>query len=42
VIGKINIIIHKHAVMRGKNKDQCIGCLKCVQVCPFGAFSKTD
>jgi 2-oxoglutarate ferredoxin oxidoreductase subunit delta len=42
VIGKVNIIIHKHAVIRDKNKDKCIGCLKCIQICPFGAISKID
>ncbi|MDR1895640.1 MAG: 4Fe-4S binding protein [Prevotellaceae bacterium] len=37
VIGKINIIIHKHALM--KRKADCIGCLKCVEICPYGAFN---
>jgi 2-oxoglutarate ferredoxin oxidoreductase subunit delta len=37
VIGKINIIVHKHAIM--KKKEQCIGCLKCVRICEYGAFT---
>jgi 2-oxoglutarate ferredoxin oxidoreductase subunit delta len=37
IIGKINIIVHKHAVMR--KKEQCISCLKCVDICSYGAFS---
>jgi 2-oxoglutarate ferredoxin oxidoreductase subunit delta len=37
VIDKINVIVHKHAVMR--KREQCIGCLKCVRICPHGAFS---
>lgn len=37
-IGKIDIIIHKHALI--KNPENCTGCLKCVKVCEFGAYRK--
>ena len=36
VIGKINIIIHKHAIIR--NGEECLGCGKCVKVCETGAI----
>jgi 2-oxoglutarate ferredoxin oxidoreductase subunit delta len=38
VIGKVDIIIHKHALI--KNPENCTGCLKCVKACEFGAYSK--
>ncbi len=37
VIGKINILIHKHAVIR--NGEECTGCGRCVKVCDAGAIS---
>lgn len=37
VIGKINILIHKHAIIR--NGEECVGCGKCVKVCDAGAIS---
>ncbi len=36
VFGKINIIIHKHAIM--KHGSRCIGCGKCVKACGHGAI----
>ena len=38
VFGKINIIIHRHAVIR--KKDRCIGCGKCMNICDTGAISR--
>jgi 2-oxoglutarate ferredoxin oxidoreductase subunit delta len=38
VIGKVDIFIQKHAVI--KNPGKCTGCLKCIRVCTFGAYSK--
>jgi ferredoxin len=38
VIGKIDIIVHKHALI--KNLENCTGCLKCVKTCESGAYSK--
>ncbi len=37
VIGKIDIIIHKHAVV--DNRDECTGCRKCVKACECNAIS---
>lgn len=37
VIGKINILIHKHAIIR--NGGECTGCGRCVKVCDAGALS---
>ena len=37
VIGKINILIHKHAIIR--NGEECVGCGKCLKVCNAGAIS---
>ena len=38
VIGKVNILWHKHAhIVKG---DNCTGCLKCVNVCENNALSK--
>ncbi len=37
VIGKINILIHKHAIIR--NGVECTGCGRCVKVCDAGALS---
>jgi 2-oxoglutarate ferredoxin oxidoreductase subunit delta len=31
VIGKIDILVHKHAVVR--NPERCRGCLRCANVC---------
>lgn len=38
VIGKVDIIIHKHALII--NPQRCLGCMKYVKTCPYGAFSK--
>lgn len=38
VISKINILIHKHALIRDSSK--CTGCGKCVNVCGTGAISR--
>jgi 2-oxoglutarate ferredoxin oxidoreductase subunit delta len=38
VIGKIDLIIHKHAILR--NPESCKGCLKCVKVCEYGAYTR--
>ncbi|MDR3217405.1 MAG: 4Fe-4S binding protein [Dysgonamonadaceae bacterium] len=38
VIGKVHFLFHKHAVIR--NPENCIGCLKCVSVCKYGAIGK--
>ncbi|WP_442786021.1 4Fe-4S dicluster domain-containing protein [Marinifilum sp. D737] len=35
VLGKINILWHKHAKI--VNQANCIGCLKCLKVCGFNA-----
>lgn len=37
VIGKIDILIHKHAIIR--NGEECVGCGKCIKVCDAGAIS---
>ena len=39
VIGKVDIIIHKHALI--EYPDNCTGCLQCVKTCEFGAYRKT-
>lgn len=36
VLGKVNIIFHKHAHV--DESEQCIGCLKCVKACPQKAI----
>lgn len=36
VLGKVNIIFHKHAHV--DEAEQCIGCLKCVKACPQNAI----
>ena len=36
VIGKVDIIIHKHA--RINSSKECTGCLKCVRTCKNGAI----
>lgn len=38
VIGKVNFLWHKHAVL--KNITACIGCRKCIKVCTQQAFSE--
>lgn len=38
VIGKINFLGHKHALILRTN--DCIGCYKCVGVCESGAITK--
>ncbi len=40
VIGKIDILVHKHALI--KNPDDCTGCLRCVRICEFGAYSRKE
>ena len=35
-LGKMNLWFHKHVVF--KDAGECIGCLKCVKVCPNGVF----
>jgi len=37
VFGKIDIIIHRHALI--KNGDRCTGCGKCAKVCECDAIS---
>jgi len=37
VIGKINIVIHRH--MKIVSRDNCIGCLKCIKACSHRAIS---
>lgn len=37
VLGKINILIHKHVKI--VNRDHCTGCLKCIKACGYGAIS---
>jgi len=36
VIGKVNIIFHKHA--RISNSKKCTGCLRCVKICEYDAI----
>lgn len=38
VIGKINILIHKHAKI--DRPEECKGCLICVKICKSFAFNK--
>jgi 2-oxoglutarate ferredoxin oxidoreductase subunit delta len=38
VIGKIDFLFHKHAVIR--NPESCTGCLKCVKACKYGVIGK--
>ncbi len=38
VIGKVNLIIHKHAILR--RPSECTGCLKCVRICDAQAILK--
>ena len=40
VLGKIDIWLHRHAVVR--DGDQCRGCHLCVKVCATGALSGRD
>jgi Uncharacterized Fe-S center protein len=40
VIGKVDLLWHKHA--RINNEDKCRGCLKCVRVCDSGALIKIE
>jgi 2-oxoglutarate ferredoxin oxidoreductase subunit delta len=40
VIGKIDIIFHKHS--RISKPDKCTGCMKCVKVCEYKAISPAD
>ncbi|MGS0763400.1 4Fe-4S dicluster domain-containing protein [Syntrophomonas curvata] len=36
VLGKVNVIFHKHAHI--DKTEQCVGCLKCVKACPQNAI----
>lgn len=38
VIGKINMLFHKHAVIR--HSEECKGCDKCVHACPHEAITR--
>jgi ferredoxin len=38
VLGKIDLPIHKHAVIQ--NPDACTGCKKCITACTYGAFTE--
>ncbi|MDR3627441.1 MAG: hypothetical protein P4L45_11435 [Ignavibacteriaceae bacterium] len=40
VIGKVHIFGHKHAKI--DNADKCTGCLKCLKICLYGAYTKRD
>jgi 2-oxoglutarate ferredoxin oxidoreductase subunit delta len=40
VIGKIDFLGHRHAKIN--NADKCAGCLKCLKVCIYGAYTKND
>ena len=40
VIGKVSLPWHKHALIA--NSSKCTGCLKCINECQYGAFSKID
>jgi 2-oxoglutarate ferredoxin oxidoreductase subunit delta len=37
VLGKIDVWIHRHAVVR--DGDRCQGCRRCIKVCAAGALS---
>ena len=37
VIRQVKIPLHKHAAIRGGEK--CVGCMRCVQVCPEHAIT---
>lgn len=39
VIGKVDLPYHKHALI--VNSDACTGCLNCLSVCKFNAYSET-
>ncbi len=36
VIGKVNLFFHKHSHI--DNPEKCVGCLKCVKTCKYGAI----
>jgi 2-oxoglutarate ferredoxin oxidoreductase subunit delta len=40
VLGKIDVWLHRHAVVR--DGDRCQGCRRCVKVCAAGALSDRD
>jgi len=40
VIGKVVILWHKHIVIR--NGTNCMGCNKCIKICPHGVFVETS
>lgn len=40
VIGKVNMPWHKHA--KFVKPEACTGCLKCINICEYTAFSKID
>ena len=36
VLGKVNLLFHKHVVIA--NAEKCSGCKRCITVCPNGVF----
>ena len=40
VIGKVNVLVHKHAVFR--RPELCIGCRRCSKTCESGALSNLE
>ncbi|HVN49378.1 MAG TPA: 4Fe-4S dicluster domain-containing protein [Bacteroidota bacterium] len=40
IINKVDLPWHKHALI--VEPDACIGCLNCVNICPYNAYSIND
>jgi 2-oxoglutarate ferredoxin oxidoreductase subunit delta len=40
VIGKVGFLMHKHVVIQ--NRDNCVGCKKCIKACSRGVFFQTN
>jgi len=40
VLGKINILFHKHSKI--SYPDKCTGCMKCVRVCEYKAIKQVN
>lgn len=40
VIGKVSVLWHRHVVFR--HPEACIGCRRCVKICPHGAITVVD